>query len=267
MIRRRFCTSLKLCSVRLFSTDSSINDELEREQQLRQNVLKRYPGLNMPPITNLEYGSFSCTIPTVSPGSYYEHKKGLRGSKLLIFLLLSGLFCAYGGDYMTGHLPKSQLSFPNWTASKERQAKHILFHIQFNEKTRNALLLQFSSAQQANPLLDFYSWLSIQRPEFCQGRKYDSQFSLWTVMNSIQSESIMARTFLPSSLAKNDSDPYQRLDEFIDILNISNSVPFSTGIYKNIPPNYLSHSTEGMPPVIQESKSALSTLPNFQRDS
>lgn len=198
---------------------SSDQDELSREKILRESIIKKYPGLNLPPVT-LTYGNFSNTNSSNGMGlTSNEFGSQPKRSSRLLLICLAGLMLVWTSKSISNQLSKSNLNIPLWAASLEDQAKHTLFCVQYDEKTRNALVAEFTLLRKTNPFLEFYSWLSIKKPEFSCGRKYNSVYAISTVSNALQMESVTASRIVSRVLLMGGGDERKRVDDLIDALN------------------------------------------------
>lgn len=205
---------------RFFSTESIRNDELEKEKSLRERVLKKYPHLKLPPITSFDYGSFS-TQTNMEVGS----KPRNSGRRTFFLICVAGLMIAWTSNIIQSNYSVNNLSIPLWTGSRTEVAKHFLFAVQFETRKQRALLSKFNSLRRANPLLDFFSWLETQDPDFGCGRKYSKEFALFTILNALEAQDISRYVLV--AMSSTSKDPRERIDSFIDSINVLPSTAFA----------------------------------------
>ncbi|CCW64555.1 unnamed protein product [Phytomonas sp. EM1] len=235
-----------------FSTASgqrmeSESSERERECELRRQVLYKYNGVKIPELVSFNYGHFSSVNINLSATQYAlrdaddsfnsnilpnNSSKEIR--RMIWLMILSGLTLIYFLRKVVLQTSRglNDLELPLWLASIERQSKHIIFLIQFDEQTRIDLRKEFESVHFLNPFIDFFDWVKTKRPEFGLGIRYDPGVSigiLLTFLANTESHvlTIFIRSIQMASLKRNVS-PMQRLDEFIDHIRFSGSVTSGT---------------------------------------
>lgn len=113
----------------------------------------------------------------------------------------------------------SDLEFPLWSASLETQAKHLLFSVQFDERTREEMKREFQTVRQTNPFADFFQWVSSRNPEFCRGDRSSAETNVGTlvgVLSSTNSRDLVAlASALRHSLSRRGGDAGSRVDGFM----------------------------------------------------
>lgn len=206
---------INFLGTRFYSSDQ---EELSREKLLRESVVKKYPGLNLPPIS-MTYGNFANSNSPSGPGiPVNELGSQQQRTRRLLLICLAGLMVVWTSKSISNQLSKNNLNIPLWAASLEDQAKHILFCVQYDEKTRNALATEFAILRKTNPFLDFFSWVSVKKPDFCCGHKYNNVYAISTVLNALQMENVAASRIVSKVLFSGGGDERKRVDDLVDAL-------------------------------------------------
>lgn len=235
MYRRVVCNlSLQLFTYRLYSSNTVRDDELEKEKSLREKLLQKYPHLKFQALSSLEYGSFSDSQIKGEIGT----KARSSGSRTLLLICVAGLMVFWISELLQDNYSINNLTIPLWTASNSEKAKHFLFAIQFDKKNQKALLSKFNSLKRVNPLLDFFSWIEYEHPDFCQGRKYTKEVVLHTILNALQHHDISKYVMI--TMDNRNIDEKQRVDMFIDSISTLSLINFIG--YRTYTPNALSSS-------------------------
>lgn len=224
------------CNTRLLLLECSA-EERAREEELRQKVQQRYRGMQIPPITNHQYGHFSTmgineTAAQQAAGDAGSQKFGSFGSQAFQgrggvdwLMLLTGCALVYfSGKILFNQFTRgvNGLELPLWTASIEMQAKHLLFAVQFDQQEQDQLKRDFEVVRQTNPFANFFEWVRTRRPDFCCGRKYHPDYVLNALVSSLRSNDSaqlagLART-LQQSVSRRKGDSFQRVDDFVEQL-------------------------------------------------
>lgn len=212
-------------------------DERRREEDLRRKVQERYRGMQIPEMTNHEYGHFSSMginaaaaqqATSSAGGQGFTGFSGMpfqRGGRVDWLMLLTGLALVYfSGKIMLNQLTQGVdgLNMPLWIASVETQAKHLLFAVQFNQAEQKQMRQDFHTARQMNPFVDFFEWVHTQRPEFCCGQRYSSEHVMGILVSALRNGdstqlATLART-LQTTVSRQGGDSLQRIDDFVDQL-------------------------------------------------
>eukprot|EP00796_Vickermania_ingenoplastis_P009998 gene9998-6978_t len=232
---------------RKYSSPPNENDELERERALRQTVLQKYPRFStIRSLSSFSYESFSDSSRNINQDQF---SSGPSIRRRLITLLLMGILTLWSFKLLFRTMSKDNLFIPLWAASAENQAKHYLFLIQFDNATQKSLSTSFTAIKELNPLADFFTWLSVQRPEFCSGYRYPSSYVIAAISNNIQSPNDMSRAMIPL-MFQSSNDPRRRVDDFVDavlLLSKRSSSLFPSVMPAIPPPNW---KPEAVTPVV-----------------
>jgi hypothetical protein len=239
----KFSSSIRVVNGRCFFTKTGSLfieqgvEERAREDELRQKVQQKYRGMQIPPITNHQYGHFSTmginetaaqqAAGDASSQSFWGsggQSFQNRGRVDWIMLLTGCVLVYFSGKILFTQFTRgvNGLEMPLWTASVDMQAKHLLFAVQFNRHEQDQLKKDFEAARQTNPLTNFFEWVRTCRPEFCSGRKYNSEYVMSVLISSLCSSdstqlASLARA-LQQSMKQQTGDPLQRVDEFVERL-------------------------------------------------
>lgn len=212
-------------------------EELARENELRQKIQQKYRGMQIPPITNHQYGHFSTmgineTAAQQAAGDAGSQNFGAFGGqpfqgkgRVDWIMLLTGCALVYfSGKILFNQMTRGVegLEMPLWTASVEMQAKHLLFAVQFSQHEQEQLKKDFEVVRQANPFTNFFEWVRSRRPEFCAGRKYSPDYVLNSLISALRSNdstqlASLART-LQQAMRQQNGDSLQRVDDFVERL-------------------------------------------------
>ncbi|KEG12081.1 hypothetical protein DQ04_02021070 [Trypanosoma grayi] len=277
MLRRKLLSSCRVFSQPLLDARRSViaEDPLEREREkeLRQRVIQRYRGVNLPELTDFRYGHFAAqegattsaasqAYATVNNG-FPMGGAGSSGRQGVDWLML---FTGFALVYVSSKFMLQRFSFgdidninmPLWSASLETQAKYLLFSIQYDVRTREQIRQAYHNVRQTNPFTDFFQWLRVQHPEYGHGVLYNYENAVGTlvsILSSGSSDSLMtlARS-VQNALRKQGGSPAQRIDDFVTDLGALAGMrrvqgnTFSTG-YVNSPPPPPSVQVYGTEPV------------------
>lgn len=208
--------------------------ETEREKELRQRVLAQYRGMQVPEMTNFQYGHFAtggiratATQQAYADAGFQNFSQAMGGGMRTVKVDWLMLFTGVALVYVTGKLMfqqftmgMSDVQLPLWTASLELQAKYILFTVQFDSHTRDYLQKEFQAVREANPFADFFEWLRVQRPEYGNGRRSTFENSMTAVMVQLRSND--RSTLFPfygavrQAMMRRGGDAQDRIDTFLD---------------------------------------------------
>lgn len=212
---------------RFFSSETLKNDELEKEKSLRENVLTKYPHLRISPMTSLDYGSFSDSQSIAN--SNLNHRSS--GGRTFFLLCVAGFLAFETSRLMRASFSKNNLSLPLWTGSNEEITKHFLFVTQFDKSKQESLLSKFTSLRRENPLLNFFSWVETEEPDFCRGKKYTKESALAITLNFLKSNDLSMYVML--ALKNKNLNPQERIDSFIDSINVFSYTGAITGLQRH----------------------------------
>lgn len=254
---------------RLYTTGQEKTDELEKEIALRERVLQSYPGLRAPSISNFTYSSFSNSEnDVISSSKIIPHSNGRQRIFLLLF---TGFMIVWTYRTINNKMQKENLMVPIWTASSENQAKHFLFLIQYSKGTRDALVSQFSILKEGNPLIDFFEWIAVQKPDFGVGYKYNAQVVLNVICSAFNSSNnlVSFRLLAPEVWkTRGEENSRQTIDALVDAIVLSKGIqntfatsisPLNFSVSSSLPPNVAQSSLSDK---VQETQSH-STTPQF----